>query len=389
MNIMTQFNHNQKSMSSREVADLTEKRHPDVKRDCEIMFQGLGIDARKFAHIYFDTMNRQQTEYLLDEELTMTLVTGYNIVLRNRVIKRWKELENQTKLSDTEDDNVKSFTIPSDSTAKYAFMNVVIPSGSWDIRSGLIVDTKTTISVIDGKELVDEKARVAILNITNITSKNVYLDGKKWCVIGDSITEKNYRSTYNYHYYVANSVKDMAVYNYGISGSGFYNRSGVASTITQTDIDILTVFFGTNDWANVASHNKLLGTFLDTGTTTVSGCINTLLSALIAKFPTKIIAIFTPLPRLTNWGSNATANAQGYTLEQLSNLIIQYAKHYSLPYLDLYHESNLPVWNNDANVYYFTAPSLSTPDGLHPNDAGHKVIAGKVKAFLESIVAVS
>ena len=33
--------------------------------------------------------------YLLDEELTMTLVTGYNIVLRNRVIKRWKELESQ------------------------------------------------------------------------------------------------------------------------------------------------------------------------------------------------------------------------------------------------------------------------------------------------------
>lgn len=95
MNMMTQFNHNQKSMSSREIADLTEKRHPDVKRDCEVMFQGLGIDVRKFAHIYFDSMNRQQTEYLLDEELTMTLVTGYNIVLRNRVIKRWKELENQ------------------------------------------------------------------------------------------------------------------------------------------------------------------------------------------------------------------------------------------------------------------------------------------------------
>ena len=95
MNMMTQFNHNQKSMSSREIADLTEKRHPDVKRDCEVMFQGLGIDVRKFAHIYLDSMNRQQTEYLLDEELTMTLVTGYNIVLRNRVIKRWKELENQ------------------------------------------------------------------------------------------------------------------------------------------------------------------------------------------------------------------------------------------------------------------------------------------------------
>lgn len=95
MNIMPQFNHNQQSMSSRLIADLTEKRHPDVKRDCEVMFQGLGIDTRKFAHIYLDSMNRQQTEYLLDEELTMTLVTGYNIVLRNRVIKRWKELESK------------------------------------------------------------------------------------------------------------------------------------------------------------------------------------------------------------------------------------------------------------------------------------------------------
>lgn len=289
-------------------------------------------------------------------------------------------------LSDTEDDNVKSFTVPSDSTAKYAFMNVVIPGGAWDIRSGLIVADDTTITAIGGRELVDKKARASILNIT---SKNVYLDGKKWCVIGDSITEVNFRTNYNYHYYVAKSVENMTVYNYGISGSGFYNRSGVASTITQTDIDILTVFFGTNDWANVESNNKQLGTFLDTGTTTVSGCINTLLSDLIAKFPTKIIGVFTPLPRLTNWGSNAAANTQGYTLEQLSNLIIQYAKHYSLPYLDLYHESNLPVWNSDANAYYFTAPSLSAPDGLHPNDAGHKVIAGKVKAFLESIVAVS
>lgn len=96
MPILTQFS-NEKTMSTREISDLTEKRHPDVKRDCEIMFKGLHLDVSKFAHIYFDSMNRQQTEYLLDEELTMTLVTGYNIVLRNRVIKRWKELETQQK----------------------------------------------------------------------------------------------------------------------------------------------------------------------------------------------------------------------------------------------------------------------------------------------------
>ena len=96
MPILPQFgNSEQKTMSSRVIADLTEKRHDHVKRDVENMLGQLGLDIPKFGGIYFDAKNRQQTEYLLDEELTMTLVTGYNIVLRNRVIKRWKELESQ------------------------------------------------------------------------------------------------------------------------------------------------------------------------------------------------------------------------------------------------------------------------------------------------------
>jgi phage regulator Rha-like protein len=95
MNMLAQFNQNQKTMSTRVIAELCEKQPQHVKRDCENMFVSLDLDASKFGHIYFDSINRQQTEYLLDEELTMTLVTGYNIVLRNRVIKRWKELESR------------------------------------------------------------------------------------------------------------------------------------------------------------------------------------------------------------------------------------------------------------------------------------------------------
>ena len=99
MPILPQFgNSEQKTMSTRIIAELCEKEHRNVKRDSEVMFQGLQLDALNFEHIYLDSMNRQQTEYLLDEELTMTLVTGYNIVLRNRVIKRWKELESQVSL---------------------------------------------------------------------------------------------------------------------------------------------------------------------------------------------------------------------------------------------------------------------------------------------------
>lgn len=42
------------TMSSREIADLTSKRHPDVKRDIVNMFEQLKGDVSNFARTYFD-----------------------------------------------------------------------------------------------------------------------------------------------------------------------------------------------------------------------------------------------------------------------------------------------------------------------------------------------
>ena len=81
------------TMSSREVAELTGKAHPKVTADIEKMLIELGEDAAAFRRIYLDSMNREQTEYLLDRELTETLLTGYSAVLRRKVIARWRELE--------------------------------------------------------------------------------------------------------------------------------------------------------------------------------------------------------------------------------------------------------------------------------------------------------
>nr|WP_323615221.1 Rha family transcriptional regulator [Pseudomonas putida] len=81
------------TMSSREIAELTGKRHPDVKRDIQAMASDLKVDVSTFAHIYLDARNRRQTEYLLDREHTECLLTGYSAMLRMRVIRRWRELE--------------------------------------------------------------------------------------------------------------------------------------------------------------------------------------------------------------------------------------------------------------------------------------------------------
>jgi phage antirepressor YoqD-like protein len=80
-------------MSSREIADLTGKRHDNVKRDIVVMLKDLKADALKFEDIYLDGRNREQVQYLLDREHTDCLLTGYSAELRMKVIRRWRELE--------------------------------------------------------------------------------------------------------------------------------------------------------------------------------------------------------------------------------------------------------------------------------------------------------
>jgi anti-repressor protein len=101
---MNMIKHDQNlTMSSREIAELTCKEHKNVTRDIRVMLDELNLDALKFEHIYFDAQNRKQTEYKLDRNLTLTLVSGYNIKLRHAIIKRLDDLEeaNQFKIPQT------------------------------------------------------------------------------------------------------------------------------------------------------------------------------------------------------------------------------------------------------------------------------------------------
>ncbi len=83
------------TMSSREIAEYTDKRHDNVVRDIRKMLEGLGKDVLKFEGIYFDQYGREKVQYHLNEELTLTLVTGYNVNLRNRIVKEWQRLKEE------------------------------------------------------------------------------------------------------------------------------------------------------------------------------------------------------------------------------------------------------------------------------------------------------
>lgn len=81
------------TMSSREIADLCEKNHADVLRDIRVMLEQLGEVASKFAGNYVAANGKQNPCFDLPKDLTLTLVAGYNVVLRKRIIDRWLELE--------------------------------------------------------------------------------------------------------------------------------------------------------------------------------------------------------------------------------------------------------------------------------------------------------
>ncbi|WP_240313815.1 Rha family transcriptional regulator [Candidatus Fukatsuia symbiotica] len=83
----------QVKISSREIARLTGKHHKDVLYDCRKMFEVLTIQSADFSADYKDASGRTYQEYLLDQDLTMTLVMGYSIPLRHKVATRWRELE--------------------------------------------------------------------------------------------------------------------------------------------------------------------------------------------------------------------------------------------------------------------------------------------------------
>ena len=108
---LTDISNFENLMSSREIAELTGKQHVHILRDIRKMLEDLEPkkDESKFGcisveaptiqgfkeSVYLDAYGREKPEYLLNFELTMTLISGYNVVLRNRIIKRWQELELQ------------------------------------------------------------------------------------------------------------------------------------------------------------------------------------------------------------------------------------------------------------------------------------------------------
>jgi Rha family phage regulatory protein len=81
------------TMSSREIAVLTGKRHANVVRDIERMLLELDVSQLKFESAYIDEQGKRRKEYQLPYRECEILITGYDVKRRAAVIDRWTALE--------------------------------------------------------------------------------------------------------------------------------------------------------------------------------------------------------------------------------------------------------------------------------------------------------
>lgn len=216
------------------------------------------------------------------------------------------------------------------------------------------------------------------------------LNGKKILFLGDSITEgcgasgseKTFCSIIAHKY-------GACCVNYGIGGTRIARQSKPSAeerwdkdfcsrvSAMQNGADAVVVFGGTNDYGH---GDAPIGSMNDRTPDTFYGALHTLYSSLIEKYIGAPIVVITPLHRINEnspLGDGYKETAVG-PLSFFVKIIREVAEYYSLPVLDLYATSGLQPEVPIIKEKYM-------PDGLHPNDAGHIILADKIGKFLENI----
>ena len=206
--------------------------------------------------------------------------------------------------------------------------------------------------------------------------------------LGDSITQGVGVSEDSKRYFelIKNEYGLAAVNGYGISGTRLARQAVpsnepsfdrfFASRVDEMkeDADAVVVFGGTNDFGH---GDAPLGEFSDRTPDTFYGACHDLYTRLIEKYPGKPIVIMTPLHRAEE-DEARVKHGVSVTLKTYVDIIREVAEYYSLPVCDMFKASGLQP----------RVPVIAekfVPDGLHPNDAGHEIIAARLGAFLANL----
>ena len=216
------------------------------------------------------------------------------------------------------------------------------------------------------------------------------IKGKKINFLGDSITEGAGASApqFAYHQVMKTIYGIKEARNYGIGGTRFARQKTpsvserfdldfcMRAEEMDKDADIVVVFGGTNDYGH---GDAPLGNFEDRDEYTFSGACHVLMRKLKELYPEAEIVIVTPMHRENENNPCGDAKPEPVgTLKEYVDIIRKTAEYYALPVCDIFAMGrvmpDIPVMKEKY-----------TTDGLHPNDAGHRLLAERIGNFLKNL----
>lgn len=229
------------------------------------------------------------------------------------------------------------------------------------------------IETIINKKIIDSEVRIKMAevekNMEFIENVNP-LKNLKWTIIGDSISDETITPYVKYPTLISNKT-GITIQNLAKGGHGWKNCDNYfveAAKLIATDSDILTFMGSIND------KTYTLGTATDTGTDTIGGCINTALDNAWSKNTGIRIGLISPIPSGSQIPSNTTC-----FLSQLSELMKEIAELRGIPFLDLFHSSNIRTSNTTFKEKFMQ-------DDTHPNDIGQeKFLKNRIMSFITSL----
>ncbi|MBP3313965.1 MAG: SGNH/GDSL hydrolase family protein [Oscillospiraceae bacterium] len=199
------------------------------------------------------------------------------------------------------------------------------------------------------------------------------LQGMTICFLGDSITEGAGCSSKNkvFHQLIAKEYGLTHAYNNGLGGTRIAPQVVPGKTLTDQDLyfslraqvmdknaDAVVVFGGTNDYGH---GDAPFGEVKDPNPKTFCGAVRTLVEYLQKTYAGKPVVFLTPLHRRNEETPNIIT---GKTLAEYVSAIREICKEYAIPAIDLFEMNPLDPYDKEF-----------VPDGLHPNDRGHEVLA--------------
>lgn len=147
------------TMCSTEIAELTGRRHDNIIRDIRgLLSQGVAV-LNFEEGTYRDANNQNRPCYNLTKKGCLILASGYDALLREKIINRWEELEKEKRFG--------NFVIPS--TFSEALMLAAKQAEEIEEKNKLLLEQTPKVefynAVTGSEDTIDMRTVATVLNM--------------------------------------------------------------------------------------------------------------------------------------------------------------------------------------------------------------------------------